>query len=457
MTIDTSIFKAYDIRGIYPKELNEEAAYRISCAYAKIIKDENPGKILNIVVGNDMRTSSPSLKERVVAGLAESGINIIDVGLVTTPTFYFSVAYYGYDGGLQVSASHNPKEYNGFKMTRKNAIPVSGETGINEIKDAVVNFNFPESKVKGETIIKEGVTKEMVDVQIKEKNINLNKIKPFKIVVDAANAMGMIDVDLIFEKLPCELVKLNWKLDGNFPAHQPDPLHEENLIPTKEKVIESGADLGIVPDGDGDRYFFIDEKGEVVRQEILRGIMAQLELNSNPGAVVAYDIRPGKITKDLILEAGGKPIVTRVGHSLIKEQMIKEGAIFGGESSGHYFYKFDYGTFEAPVVLILKFLEYISEKNIPLSQIIAPYKKYHHSGEINSQVKDKTAKMKELEEKYSNAKEISHLDGVSIDYDDYWFNVRPSNTENLLRLNLEAVSKEIMEQKKDEVLALIRS
>lgn len=453
-TVNPSIFKAYDIRGIYPTALNEETAYRVGRAFSEILKRENPDKKLAVVVGGDMRTSTPSLKKEVIRGITDSGVNVVDVGLVTTPTFYFSVARYGYDGGLQVSASHNPKEYNGFKMVRARAVPFSGDSGIYEIRDMVVKNEFPEVSEKGTVTEKTGIVEE--EVKLQQADIDLSSIKPFKIVVDAANAMGAIDVEAMFAPLKCELIRLNFELDGTFPVHQPDPLDEENLEILKNAVIEHKADLGIAPDGDGDRYFFVDEKGEVVRQEILRGIMAQIAIKENPRATVCYDIRPGKITRDMIEEAGGRAVVTKVGHSLIKEHMIRENAVFGGESSGHYFYKFDYGTFEAPVVFVTKFLKFISEQNKPVSEIIAPYKKYFHSGEVNSEVEDKEGKMKALAEKYSDG-EVSWLDGITIEYPDFWFNVRASNTEPLLRLNLEAVSKEKMEEKRDEVLEFIRS
>jgi phosphomannomutase len=455
-TVNPSIFKAYDIRGVYPTDLDEDLAYRIARAYCQVLSGENPGKTLNIVVASDMRLSSPSLKREIIRGVTDSGHNVIDGQMLTTPSFYFSVAYYKYDGGIQVSASHNPKEYNGFKMVRARGVPVGGDTGIFIIRDLVIKNDFSESTVKGKVTSKMNIVGEEVAQQ--QKDIDITSIKPFKIVVDAANSMGAVDVEAMFGYAPlkCTLVKLNFELNGNFPVHQPDPLNEENLKIIKEAVVENSADLGIAPDGDGDRYFFVDEKGEVIRQEILRGIMAQIALRENPGATVCYDIRPGRITKDMIEEAGGKAVVTRVGHSLIKEKMLETGAVFGGESSGHYFYKFDYGTFEAPVVLVTKFLKYISEQNKPLSQIVAPYKKYFHSGEINSEVEDKEGKIKALSEKYKDG-ETDWLDGITITYPDYWFNVRASNTEPLLRLNLEAKSKELMEQKREEVLAFIRS
>ena len=452
MKVDTSIFKAYDIRGIYPDSIDEEIAEKVGRAYAIILKGENPGKKLTVVVGEDMRLSSPSLKKSLIKGLTESGLNVSDVGLVSTPTFYFAVAYYKYDGGIQVSASHNPKEYNGLKMTRGRGIPVGGDTGIMEIKDLVVKNKFENAKTKGKVAKRDNV---LIDAEIvQSKNIDTSKIKPFKIVADAANAMGALDLESVFSQLSCKLVKLNFKLDGTFPAHHPDPLKEETLTQLKEAVVKEKADMGIAPDGDGDRYFFIDEKGETVPQPILRGLMAQIELKENPGATVCYDVRPGRITRDMIEEVGGKAVVTRVGHSLIKETMLKEDAVFGGESSGHYFYKFPYGTFEAPIVLVLKFLLYLSEQNKPLSEVIKPYKRYFHSGEINSDVKDKEAKMEEIVKKYSDGK-LSRLDGITIEYPDYWFNVRASNTEPLLRFALEAKTKELMGKKRDEITKLI--
>ena len=452
--VNPNIFKAYDIRGIYPSELDENAAYKIGRAYAALLQEENPGKTLEIVVSNDMRLSGPQLKGKLIEGLIDAGVNVIDIGLASTPTFYFAVGYYGYDGGINVSASHNPKEYNGFKMVRDKGRPISGDTGIMTIRDLAVKGEFGESAAKGTITKKENVLQDLVKVQTQD--IKLDTIKPFKIVVDVANAMGSLDVDAMFKGLPCEIIQLNWELDGSFPNHEADPLKEENLEQLQVAVKKHQADLGISVDGDADRYFFVDDQGEPIRQEILRGIMAQIAIKENPGSTVCYDIRPGRITKDLIEAVGGRAVVTKVGHSLIKETMLKEDAVFGGESSGHYFYRFDYGTFEAPVVLVMKFLVYLSEQTKSVSQVIAPHMKYYHSGEINSTVDDAQAKMKELAEKYADA-DISFLDGITITYDDYWFNVRASNTEPKLRLNLEATSPEIMAEKRDELLAVIRS
>lgn len=456
MTIDPTVFKAYDIRGEYGKNINENFAYLLGRGYATMRIREEGRDDLEIVVGRDMRLSSPTLHPELIRGIRETGLSVVDIGLVSTPTFYFAVANYEYDGGIIVSASHNPKQDNGFKIVRSRSVPVSGESGMYDLRDIVINQDFLPTKNLGKLTAREGVVQDLVQTQIKETMIDTTKIKPFKIVIDAANAMAIPDVEAMFANLPCELIKLNFELDGNFPAHQPDPVVDENIQLTIDAVLEHNADLGIAPDGDGDRYFFVDDKGKIVRQEILRGIMAQLTLLDYPGATVCYDIRPGKITLDLILAAGGVPSVTRVGHSLIKEQMLKEDAAFGGESSGHYFYRFDHGTFEAPVVLTLKFLVWLSEKDQPLSELIKPYQKYFHSGEINSIVDDKEATIQALIDKYSDAQQ-STLDGITITYPDFWFNVRPSNTESKLRLNLEAITPEIMEKKRDEVLSVIRS
>lgn len=451
--VNPDIFKAYDIRGIYPTDLNAEIAFRIGRAYAGLIQSENPGKQLEIVVARDMRLSSDELRDALVNGLTDSGVNVTDIGLASTPTFYFAAGYLGLDGGVQVSASHNPKEYNGFKMVRAKAVPVSGDSGIFEIRDMVIKNKWEKTTTKGSV----STYKNIVDTTVMElkKNLELDLIKPMTIVVDAANAMGAPDVEAMMEGLPINLVKLNFELDGSFPVHEPDPLKDENLKILQDAVIEHKADLGLAPDGDGDRYFLIDEKGNIVRQEILRGIMAQIELKDNLGEVVCYDIRPGRITKDMIEEAGGKAIVTKVGHSLIKEHMIKENAVFGGESSGHYFYRTPWGTFEVPVFMILKFLIWMSRQNKPLSESLKPYQKYFHSGEINSVVEDKVEVFEKLKKTYADA-EINELDGVTIEYPDFWFNVRGSNTEPKIRLNLEAVSQKIMEDKRDEVLDIIR-
>ncbi len=450
--IDESIFKAYDIRGIYPSQIDEKTAYKIGRGYAVFILNEN-SKARKIVVGSDMRISSPALKKELIKGLIDSGLDVVDIGLVSTPTFYFAVGFYGYDGGIQVSASHNPKEYNGFKLVKQKSLPISKDTGIIEIKKNILENKFIENKEKGIVIVKENALEDLARDQLSD--IDISKIKKFKIVIDAANSMGALDMEKLFKEIPSDLIKINFKLDGSFPSHEADPLKKENIELLRKEVIKNNADFGIAPDGDGDRYFFVDEKGIVLRQEILRGIMAQIELAEFPGATVCYDIRPGRITKDMIEEKGGKSIVTPVGHSLIKEIMIKNNAIFGGESSGHYFYKKSYGTFEMPFLLVVKFLKFLSDKNISFSEAIKPYLRYFHSGEINFQVDDVQKKLEEIEEKYNDGN-IIKIDGLTVEYSDWWFNLRGSNTEPAIRLNLEAKTKKMMEEKVREISVLIK-
>jgi len=454
--IDESIFKAYDIRGKYPDQLDEKFAYKLGRGYTTFILRKNL-QAKNIVVGSDMRLSSPALKKELIRGILDSGLNVIDVGLVSTPTFYFAVGYYGYDGGIQVSASHNPKEYNGFKIVREKSLSVSKNTGIFEIKDIILKNEFAESGIKGKIFAKENVLPDLVDDQLS--GIDISKIKKFKIVIDAANSMGALDMEEFFKKISADLIKINFKLDGSFPSHEADPHKEENLELLKKEVVKNKADLGIASDGDGDRYFFVDEKGNSLEQGFLKGIMAQIELAENPGAAVCYDIISRKITKDMASKAGGKVIITPVGHSLIEEIMIEKGAIFGSESSGHYFYKKTYGTFEMPIILVAKFLKFLSESNLPFSEtikrIVEPYMGYFYSGERNFKVASVAEKLKEIEKKYSDGK-IIKIDGVTVEYPDWWFNVRGSNTEPVIRLNLEADSRELMEEKTEEVSEIMK-
>jgi len=451
--IPNHIFKAYDIRGIYPDEINEKIAYKIGRAYIILLQEENKNQKLTIVVAYDMRISSPQLKKFLIKGLTDQGADVVEIGLASSPTFYFAVANYNYDGGIQVSASHNPKEYNGFKIVRKKAIPVSKDTGIYRIRELVTNNNFSVSE-KGMVTKRINVLQDQLNHDLKYANIG--KIKPFNVVADPGNAMGAQYLNAIFLKLPGKLIKMNFDLDGTFPNHEADPLKEENLADIKNRILKEKADLGIATDGDGDRIFLIDEKGETVPPHILRGLLAKIFLREKPGETICYDIRPGKITKDMIIENGGKPVITRVGHSLIKEKMREVNSYFAGESSGHYFLRFEDSYYEAPIVVILKILEELSESGRTLSNLINPYKRYFHSGEINSKIEDKEGKIAELAEIFKDAKNINYLDGVTIEYNDFWFNVRPSNTEPLLRLNIEASSKEKMEEMRDRILEIIR-
>ncbi len=450
-----SIYKAYDIRGIYPTELNEDTAYKVGRAFAELLRSEekNPND-LHVVVAHDMRISGPALVEKAIQGLRDGGLNVVDIGLASTPTFYFAIAKYGYDGGLMVSASHNPKEYNGFKLTRARAVALSRDTGIATIEEMVAANHFKEAPRQGSYREQQGVLEDQVRHDLAHADIR--HIKPLKVVADAANAMGALYLDALFKHLPCELIKMNFELDGTFPAHEADPFKDENIHDLKKRVVAEKADLGIATDGDGDRIFFVDNAGELIEPAILRGIMARVFLRERPGAKIAYDIRPGRITRDMIEESGGTPIVTKVGHSLIKAQAVAEGAYFAGESSGHFFLNMMHGCYEVPMIVALKLMQELSESGKTAAEYVQPLRRYAHSGEINSKVKDVKEVLDAVAAKYADAK-LNMLDGVTVEYPEYWFNVRGSNTEPLIRLNLEARDEKVMTEKRDKVLALIRS
>lgn len=451
-----AIFKAYDIRGVYEKDFNDETAYQIALAYIALRKsdpDYRYGSKLKIGVACDMRLSSPSLKEKIIKGLTDAGADVVDFGLNSTPTFYFGVSYYNLDGGIMISASHNPGEWNGFKIVRSKSVPVSGDTGLNTIKDLILDNKLSLSSEKGVISTQSGLAKEQLAHDLKY--FNREKIKPLKIVADTASGMGAQYLFEFFKGLPITLFPLNFEFDGSFPAHEADPLKEENLAELQKTVLEKGADLGIATDGDGDRVFFIDNEGKTIEPSIIRGLLARAFLKDTPEIKVAYDVRPGKITSDLIIENGGTPVLTRVGHSLIKEQMIRENIYFAGESSGHFFLNLLIGCFEMPNIIIGKILEEFSTCGQKISDYLKPFRKYFSSGEINRDVFNKEVVINLIKEKYADAK-INLLDGVSVEYSDYWFNVRGSNTENKMRLNLEAVSDELMKEKRDEVLKLIK-
>lgn len=454
--INPEIFKAYDIRGIYNTDFDDEAAYKIALAYVELRKtdiDYDKTRPLKLAVGMDMRLSSPALKERVVAGFLAAGVDVFDFGLVSTPAFYFAVASYLLDGGIMISASHNPGGWNGFKIVRSRAVPVSGETGIQWIKEKIETNDFVLAEKPGTITVKYNIAQEQL---LHDKDyLNLKSIKPFKVVVDTANGMGAQYIFELFKELPVVLLPLNFEFDGSFPAHEADPLKEDNMIQLQKMVIEKEADLGIATDGDGDRIFFVDNEGKTIEPAIIRGLLAKIFLAIKPGCKIGYDVRPGRITQDLILRHGGVPIITRVGHSLIKEQMIRDDIYFAGESSGHFFLNLPLGCFEMPNIMIGKLLEEFSNCGQKISDYLPEFRKYFSSGEINSETTDKEAVLKAIAEKYSDA-QISLLDGITVEYPNYWFNVRASNTENKVRLNIEALSKEIMEQKRDEVLALIK-
>ena len=452
------IFKAYDIRGIFKQDFDLDFAFQLGQAFVALRKkdeDYKEGSDLKILVARDMRLSSPDVSASLIAGLQAAGAKVIDAGLLSTPAFYYNVSAEKADGGLMVSASHNPKEWNGFKMVRTKSLPVSGETGVAWLKDNIdesLKFNSSELSDQVE-VLPQGAQKQL---NHDLKYLHPDKIKSFRIIADTANGMGAQYLELLKKHLSITIEKINFDLDGSFPAHEADPLKPENIQQLSEAIVKQGADLGIATDGDGDRIFFIDNLGQLIDPAIIRGLLSQIFLKDKPGSKICYDVRPGKITVDLIEEAGGIPVPSRVGHSLIKEQMLTEGAYFAGESSGHFFLNLEIGCFEMPIIMIGRLLELFSEQTSSVADFIQPYRRYSHSGEINLSVKDKDRVLKLIQEKYADAK-ISLLDGISVSYPDYWFNIRASNTEDKVRLNLEANEEKVMTIKRDDVLELIKS
>jgi phosphomannomutase len=440
-----SIFKAYDVRGVYPSELDERVAYKIGRAFVTFLK------VSKVVVSQDMRKSSVSLKRELIRGITDQGADVIDIeGLCSTPRSYFACWNLKSPGSIMVTASHNPGKYNGFKFTREKAIPISGDTGIKDIEDLVLKNKFNDANRKGK-IFKKDISKEYKKHILKF--IEVKKIKRLKVVIDAGNGMGGKDIELVLDSLPLESIKMYFEPDGSFPNHEANPLKEENLVAIKKKIKEEGADFGIALDGDADRVFFIDENSEVIPADFITCLIAKGILKKKKGKVL-YDLRSSWMVKEIIEKNGGRAGMSRVGHAFIKQQMRKENAIFAGELSGHFYFRDNFFT-DSGVIAALKMIQIISESGKTLSELVRPLKKYFASGEINSKVEDKEVKMKELAKKYSHGK-VSWLDGVRIDFKDWWFNVRPSNTEPLLRLNLEAKNKNLMEKKRAEVLGIIR-
>ncbi|MDA0207892.1 MAG: phosphomannomutase/phosphoglucomutase [bacterium] len=457
MEFNTNIFKAYDIRGILKEsEITNQLAYHLGKAVATFLKNETGKEQIVVTVGRDMRETSPVLQVELMRGLTELGAHVRDIGLVSTPTFYYGVGETNADGGVMVSASHNPAEYNGFKLTRASAVPISGDTGIRELADLIVREDYDAPAAEPGTIETiEGISARAAKMQLEY--VGAFDVPKLKIAADSSNGMGAEYLDEVFRQLGLEDVyRLFWEFDGTFPNHHADPLKAENRVDIEAHVKEIGADLGIVTDGDGDRIFFVDNTGKTIDPAIVRGILAEEVLKDHPGAKIGRDIRPGRVTDDMIKEAGGTPVMTRVGHSLIKEQMRKEDLAFAGESSGHFYYRFQDGIYDGPVAAIAQMLKKISEAGKPVAEIIAPYYRYAHSGEINFEVEDKQAAMDKVREKFADG-ELSELDGITITFEDFWFNVRPSNTEPVLRLNLEAVDEATMQTRRDEVAVVIQS
>jgi phosphomannomutase len=455
MAVDPSIFKAYDVRGLYGEQIDADVAEQLARAFVRVLSDLSgkPQDQLRIGLGRDMRLTAPELAERYREGMVSEGAHVLDAGQVGTEMLYYLVGSRELDGGLMCTASHNPKAYTGAKLVREGALALSGDEGIGDMRDLIeAGLGDPPGGGDWEDV---DVYDEFHEAALK--TIDPSNVKPLKVVVDGGNGMAGPMVGPLLDRLGLDVVETYWTPDGNFPDHEPNPLLEENRRFIVDKVRSEGADLGIAWDGDADRCFFIDEQGRFVDGDFLTAIMAEHLLEKQPRSSILYDVRASRAVADVVEAAGGKAFPNRVGHAFFKTRMRKEGAIFGGEVSGHYyfhdFYNADSGTLPA-----LLMLEKLSVEGKSMSELLEPYHaKYFISGEINSEVSDADEKMAALEEKYSDG-EISHLDGVSVDYDDWHFNVRKSNTEPLMRLCLESlVSVEDMEAKRDEVLGLIRS
>ena len=457
MNINPGIFKGYDIRAIYPTDINEEnIAPIVKAIYAFLIRDQEGNKPFTLAVGRDMRISSPSLTKTAIKTLLDLGANIIDIGIVSTPTFYFAVSHYRYDAGIQITASHNPKEWNGIKIVKsglKGLIKIGKPTGLEEIKEMAIRGESVNFGLKGTISKKTGILADEVENSLRI--VGNPVIKKFKIVADAANAMGSQYIQALFEKIPVNLIKMNFELDGTFPAHQPDPLQLETLVDLQKRVIKEKADLGLAPDGDGDRLFFIDEKGNVVPPTIITSIVAKEFLKKYKGEKILIDIRYILTPQRIIKENGGITKVTKVGHAYITEEMNKNGGIFAGESSGHYFFR-QTGNSESQLPIILTVLKVLTEENKPFSEIVTDFRRSFESGEFNFKVTNSKEIIEALKQKYSDGI-LDQLDGIAINYPTFRFSVRMSNTEPLLRVNVEADDKKTMEEKRDELLNQIKS
>ena len=451
MTINPSIFKAYDVRGLYPSEINEEAARLIGRGFVAYLK------ATRIAVSRDMRLSSPSVAAAFIEGAREQGADVVDYGMMGTDMMYYAVARDGHDGGAQITASHNPKQYNGVKLVRREAFPLSGDAGIGDIRDMIAAGTIPPRAASPGSLSQMDVIADYVEHVLSF--IDPSVVKPFNVVLDAGNGIAGMVAPKLFERLPCRVTTLCFEVDGTFPNHEANPLIEENRRDIVERVVADKADIGIAWDGDADRCFFIDGTGEFIAGDFVTALLAEAFLLKHPGAKVVYDVRASYAVKDIVAKYGGTALMNRVGHAFFKRRMREENAIFGGEVTGHYYFRENFYADNGfiPALLIL---ELMSRKGQTLAELLAPLReKYFISGEINTKVGDMAvvqAKIDGLAARYTDGKTYT-MDGVSVEYPDWHFNVRPSNTEPLLRLNLEATTQAMMEAKRDEVLAFIRS
>jgi phosphomannomutase len=450
-SIDPAIFKAYDVRGLYPQEINEEAARLIGRGFVAYLQAKR------IAVARDMRLSSPSIAAAFTEGARQQGADVVDYGMMGTDMLYFAVARDEHDGGVQITASHNPKEYNGIKMVRREAFPLSGESGIGDIRDMIAANQLPPPAPAQGRLTQQNVVDDYVKHVLSF--IDPSIIKPFNVVLDAGNGIAGMVAPKLFAHLPCRVDALCFDVDGTFPNHEANPLIEENRRDIVERVVATKADIGIAWDGDADRCFFIDGAGEFIAGDFVTALLAEAFLIKHPGAKIVYDVRASYAVKDMVAKYGGTALMNRVGHAFFKRRMREDNAIFGGEVTGHYYFRDNFYADNGfiPALLIL---ELMSRKGQTLRELLAPLRQqYFISGEINTRVSD----MKKVQEKIDGIQaryqggRVYSMDGVSVEYPDWHFNVRASNTEPMLRLNLEATTARMMEQKRDEVLAFIRS
>jgi phosphomannomutase len=450
-SLNPDIFKAYDVRGTYPDQVHEEAARAIGAALVKYLDAKRIG------VGRDMRLSSPSLAKAFIEGATSQGADVVDFGMIATDMLYFAVARESLDGGAQVTASHNPQQYNGMKMVRRDAFPLSGDAGISDIRDMIAAGG-----TSGTTASKGQITtKNLLDAYVEHvlSFIDASAIRPFRVVLDAGSGMAGLVAPKLFDRLPCQTTRLCFEIDGRFPNHEANPLLEENRRDIVERVIAEKADVGIAWDGDADRCFFIDGTGEFISGDFITALLAEAFLLKHPGATVIYDLRASHAVRDVVGAYGGTSLMNRVGHAFFKRRMRETNAIFGGEVTGHYYFRDNFYADNGfiPALLIL---ELMSKKGKRLHDLLEPFRsRYFISGEMNTKLasmSDVPKKLEDIAARYADGHQYK-LDGISVEYADWHFNVRPSNTEPLLRLNLEATTKGLMEKKRDEILALIRA
>jgi phosphomannomutase len=450
MKVNPGIFKAYDIRGLYPGELNEDIARQIGRGYVAYLKAGRIG------VSRDMRVSSPGIAAAFIEGARQQGANVVDYGMLGTDQMYFAVVQDGLEGGAQITASHNPGAYNGIKMVRTGAQPLSGDAGIGDIRDMIVNDRLPAPAATPGTLEQRDILSAYVEKVMSF--IDVSTIQPFNVVLDAGSGMAGLVAPKLFERLPCTTTKLCFDIDGTFPNHEANPLIEENREDITAEVIRQQADIGIAWDGDADRCFFIDGSGEFISGDFVTALLAEAFLLKQPGSTIIYDLRASHAVKDTAAKYGGRALMNRVGHAFIKQRMRQEDGVFAGEVTGHYYFR-DFYYADNGFIPALLILELMSKKKQSLRELLQPYReRYFISGEINTKLAsmdDVPATLAAIEARYQDA-EIVKMDGVSVDYPDWHFNVRASNTEPLIRLNLEAATPALMEQRRDEVLRVIR-